>query len=76
MLFESALWAKLPGDIDEDVALAVLDVAGAPAQVRRLCAPGQTVVIVGADGKSGMLLVRASRGARRAERARDRHRAR
>ncbi|MBV8491317.1 MAG: L-erythro-3,5-diaminohexanoate dehydrogenase, partial [Candidatus Eremiobacteraeota bacterium] len=55
ILFESGLWAKLPGDIDENVALAVLDVAGAPAQVRKLCSHGQTVVIIGADGKSGML---------------------
>lgn len=55
ILFESGLWAKLPKDIDENVALAVLDVAGAPAQVQRLCQPGQTVVIIGADGKSGML---------------------
>ena len=55
ILFESGLWSKLPDDIDENVALAVLDVAGAPAQVRRLCKPGQTVVVVGADGKSGML---------------------
>lgn len=55
ILFESGLWAKLPKDIDENVALAVLDVAGAPAQVKRLCQPGQTVVIIGADGKSGML---------------------
>ena len=55
ILFESGLWARLPSDIDEGVALAVLDVAGAPAQVRRLCSSGQTVVIVGADGKSGLL---------------------
>ncbi|HUN29137.1 MAG TPA: L-erythro-3,5-diaminohexanoate dehydrogenase [Alphaproteobacteria bacterium] len=55
VLFASGLWATLPDDIDENVALAVLDVAGAPAQVRRLCEPGQTVAIVGADGKSGML---------------------
>jgi L-erythro-3,5-diaminohexanoate dehydrogenase len=55
ILFESGLWAKLPKDIDENVALAVLDVAGAPAQVVRLCKPGQTVVVIGADGKSGML---------------------
>lgn len=55
ILFESGLWARLPEDIDENVALAVLDVAGAPAQVARLCAPGQTVVVIGADGKSGML---------------------
>jgi L-erythro-3,5-diaminohexanoate dehydrogenase len=55
ILFESGLWARLPADIDENVALAVLDVAGAPAQVRRLCSAGQRVVVVGADGKSGML---------------------
>jgi len=55
ILFESGLWARLPRDIDEGVALAVLDVAGAPAQVRRLCKPGQTVVVIGADGKSGLL---------------------
>ena len=55
ILFESGLWAKLPGDIDDDVALAVLDVAGAPAQVRRMTKPGMTVLVVGADGKSGML---------------------
>jgi L-erythro-3,5-diaminohexanoate dehydrogenase len=55
ILFESGLWAKLPGDIEQSVALAVLDVAGAPAQVQRLCSPGQTVVIIGADGKSGLL---------------------
>ncbi|HEX3369170.1 MAG TPA: L-erythro-3,5-diaminohexanoate dehydrogenase, partial [Candidatus Cybelea sp.] len=55
ILFSSGLWARLPTDIDEGVALAVLDVAGAPAQVRRLCRAGQTVVVVGADGKSGVL---------------------
>ncbi|MBV8117745.1 MAG: L-erythro-3,5-diaminohexanoate dehydrogenase [Candidatus Eremiobacteraeota bacterium] len=55
ILFESGVWAKLPPDIDENVALAVLDVAGAPAQVKRLCKAGQTVVVVGAAGKSGML---------------------
>jgi L-erythro-3,5-diaminohexanoate dehydrogenase len=55
ILFQSDVWAKLPPDIDENVALAVLDVAGAPAQVKRLCKPGQTVVVIGAGGKSGML---------------------
>jgi L-erythro-3,5-diaminohexanoate dehydrogenase len=55
ILFASGVFAKLPDDIPTDVALAVLDVAGAPAQVRRLAHDGATVVIVGADGKSGML---------------------
>jgi L-erythro-3,5-diaminohexanoate dehydrogenase len=55
ILFESGLWARLPADIDDDVALAVLDVAGAPAQVGRMTRPGMTVAVIGADGKSGML---------------------
>ncbi|MGB8910257.1 MAG: L-erythro-3,5-diaminohexanoate dehydrogenase [Candidatus Cybelea sp.] len=54
ILFESGTWARLPDDIDENVALAVLDVAGAPAQVPRLCSEGQTVVVIGAAGKSGL----------------------
>lgn len=56
VLFETGLWAKLPEDIAQDVALAVLDVAGAPAQVARMTAPGMTVVVIGADGKSGLLV--------------------
>jgi L-erythro-3,5-diaminohexanoate dehydrogenase len=55
VLFETGLYATLPDDLPDEVALAVLDVAGAPAQVRRLVSDGQTVAIVGADGKSGLL---------------------
>jgi L-erythro-3,5-diaminohexanoate dehydrogenase len=55
ILFESAIYARLPDDLPIDVALAVLDVAGAPAQVRRLARPGETVCVIGADGKSGLL---------------------
>lgn len=55
LLFESGIWAKLPEDIPEPLALAVLDVAGAPAQVDRMVAPGDTVAVVGARGKSGLL---------------------
>jgi L-erythro-3,5-diaminohexanoate dehydrogenase len=55
VLFESGLWARLPADIHDDVALAAFDVAGAPAQVQRMTRRGMTVAIVGADGKSGML---------------------
>jgi L-erythro-3,5-diaminohexanoate dehydrogenase len=54
ILFESGIWTRLPADIDENVALAVLDVAGAPAQVPHLCSQGQTVVVIGAAGKSGL----------------------
>ncbi|MCB5284290.1 MAG: zinc-binding dehydrogenase [Candidatus Cloacimonetes bacterium] len=55
ILFSSGIYAKLPDDMDENLALSVLDVAGAPAQVERLAKPGDTVVILGANGKSGVL---------------------
>jgi L-erythro-3,5-diaminohexanoate dehydrogenase len=55
ILFSSGIYAKLPDDMDMNLALSVLDVAGAPAQVERLVKPGDTVVIIGANGKSGVL---------------------
>ncbi len=55
VLFESGIYAKIPADMDETLALAVLDVAGAPAQAAKLSRPGQIVFIVGAGGKSGLL---------------------
>ncbi|SEF93870.1 L-erythro-3,5-diaminohexanoate dehydrogenase [Caloramator fervidus] len=55
ILFESGIYAKLPDDMDETLALAALDVAGAPAQTAKLVKPGQSVLILGAAGKSGML---------------------
>ncbi|MGE5560751.1 MAG: L-erythro-3,5-diaminohexanoate dehydrogenase [Chloroflexota bacterium] len=55
ILFESGIYAKLPADLDEKLALAVLDVAGAPAQTAKLVKPGDTVFIIGAGGKSGLL---------------------
>jgi len=55
ILFSSAIYAKLPDDMDENLALSVLDVAGAPAQVERLVRPGDNVVVLGANGKSGVL---------------------
>lgn len=55
ILFESGIYAILPEDIPEKLALAVLDVAGAPAQVDRLVTEGDTVCIIGGGGKSGVL---------------------
>ncbi|HAT72866.1 MAG TPA: L-erythro-3,5-diaminohexanoate dehydrogenase [Elusimicrobia bacterium] len=55
VLFESGIYAKLPADLPETLALAILDVAGAPAQVAKLVRPGHTVAIIGAAGKSGVL---------------------
>lgn len=55
ILFETGLYSKLPEDIPASLALAVLDVCGAPAQVARMVKSGDTVVIIGAGGKSGIL---------------------
>jgi L-erythro-3,5-diaminohexanoate dehydrogenase len=55
ILFESGIYAVIPDDIEENLALSVLDVAGAPAQTRKLVKDGDTVLVVGGAGKSGML---------------------
>ena len=55
ILFASGIYAVLPDDIPENLALSVLDVAGAPAQTAKIVQPGNTVVILGGGGKSGML---------------------
>ncbi len=55
ILFETGLFAVLPEDINEKLALAALDVAGAPAQVDRLVKKDNSVCIIGGGGKSGML---------------------
>jgi len=55
ILFATGLWARLPEDLPEAVALAVLDVCGAPALTARYLAPGMRVLVLGA-GKSGALV--------------------
>ena len=55
VLFESGIYAKLPDDMSQELALAALDVAGAPAQTTKLARPGDSVLILGAAGKSGIL---------------------
>lgn len=55
ILFESGIYAKIPEDMPEGLVLSALDVAGAPAQTAKLVKPGDTVFIIGAGGKSGML---------------------
>ncbi len=55
ILFATGPWARLPEDIPERVALAALDVCGAPALVARQAEPGQRVLVIGA-GKSGVLV--------------------
>lgn len=55
ILFESGIYAKLPEDLSENLALAALDVAGAPAQMAKIVKPGDSVLILGGSGKSGMM---------------------
>ena len=55
ILFESGIYAKLPEDIEDTMALAALDVAGAPAQTAKLVKPGDCVLVLGATGKSGLM---------------------
>jgi len=55
VLFESGIYVKLPEDVPVSLALALMDVAGAPAQVSRLVQPGNIVAVIGARGKSGLL---------------------
>src|SRR5439155_6050837 len=52
---DGAPFAKMPDDMPQRLALAVLDVAGAPIQVARRAKPGMSVAILGAGGKSGAM---------------------
>ena len=61
ILFESGIFAKLPDDMPENLALSVLDVAGAPAQTRKLVKKNDSVLVVGGAGKSGTLCLYEAR---------------
>lgn len=60
ILFDSGVLAKIPGDVDLNVCLALLDVAGAAPQADRLARKGNAVYIIGA-GKSAILCAAAIR---------------
>jgi len=55
ILFASGIFARIPQDMDRKLALSALDVAGAPAQTHLLVQPGDSVLVLGASGKSGVL---------------------
>ncbi len=69
ILFGRSIAAVLPEDLPTPLALAVLDVCGAPALVARVCAvrDAPSVAVIGGAGKSGSLALAAARraGARR-----------
>jgi len=60
-VFLTAPIARIPRDLPERLVVAMLDVAGAAPQVARLCGPEDTVVVLGAGGKSGLLCVAEAR---------------
>jgi L-erythro-3,5-diaminohexanoate dehydrogenase len=61
ILFESGLFTKLPGDMPSAMAMALCDVAGAPATVLRVARPGDRIAVLGAGGKAGLLSLYAAR---------------
>jgi L-erythro-3,5-diaminohexanoate dehydrogenase len=67
ILFGRSIAAVLPDDLPAEVALAVLDVCGAPALTSRVVAESPArapvVAILGAAGKSGSLAAAAARRA-------------
>jgi L-erythro-3,5-diaminohexanoate dehydrogenase len=63
ILFARSIAAVLPGDLSTPLALAVMDVCGAPALTRRVVTAGAVVLVIGAAGKSGSLSAAAARQA-------------
>jgi L-erythro-3,5-diaminohexanoate dehydrogenase len=66
VLFGRSVAAVLPEDLSPELALAVMDVCGAPAltaRVVRSARQGPTVAVVGGAGKSGSLSLAAARDA-------------
>lgn len=61
ILFASGIFAKIPDDLPRDFVLSMLDVAGAPAQTAKLVKPGDTVLVIGGGGKSGLLCLYEAR---------------
>lgn len=55
ILFGSGIYAPVPHDLSDEVALGVLDVCGAAAWMANLAQPGMRVVVIGGGGKSGLL---------------------
>ncbi len=62
ILFARSIAAVLPDDLPVPLALAVMDVCGAPALTSRVVQKGSIAVIIGAAGKSGSLSAAAAHG--------------
>ena len=59
-LFESGIAAIIDPELPESLSMALMDVAGAPAQAKRLIKKDQDVVVLG-TGKSGLLVIAQAR---------------
>lgn len=55
ILFETGIFSVIPKDLPADIVLSALDVCGAPTQVNKLVKKGDSVLILGVAGKSGIL---------------------
>ena len=55
ILFDSGIFSIIPKDLNSRLVLAALDVCGAPAQTVKIVKENDTVLILGAAGKSGLL---------------------
>ncbi len=56
VLFESGIAAAIDPNLPEDLSMSLLDVAGAPAQAKKMVKPNTDVVVLG-TGKSGLLVI-------------------
>lgn len=60
IIFSSTVYGLIPDDMPMAMAVALIDIAGAPARTIRMVEPGMNVVILGA-GKAGVLCAAAAR---------------
>lgn len=60
ILGPAARYARIPPDLPQAIALAVFDVCGVVPQTMRLAKPGDTVLVIGAGGKAGLLATYAA----------------
>lgn len=61
ILFASVPLIKTPNDIPLKLLIAVLDEAGAPAQVHNITNKGDRILIIGGNGKLGLLCAYAAK---------------
>ena len=61
VLYAALPAARVPDDLDDRIAVAAADVAGAPGLVHDLLPDGGTVVVIGASGSAGLLACAAAR---------------